>query len=105
MSLRATALSFGGEAISILCAGIASGKEQERPRNDMLGKQVKEIIFLPSLGCDQYRELLMIRGTPALAYGASVGVKMEMDFFVCQFEQHGGIHGLGTKDHSYGAGP
>jgi len=28
-------LAFGGEAISYLLKGIASGEEQDRPRNDM----------------------------------------------------------------------
>jgi hypothetical protein len=30
-------LSFGGKTISVLLKGIASGKEQTRPRNDIAG--------------------------------------------------------------------
>lgn len=36
MSLRAAALAFGGEAIYISLREIASGKKQERPRNDII---------------------------------------------------------------------
>jgi len=36
MSLRAPLLPFGGEAIPLNETEIASGEEQERPRNDMV---------------------------------------------------------------------
>jgi hypothetical protein len=41
MSLRAAALVFGGEAIPFNATEIASGKEQERPRNTCTSTQVQ----------------------------------------------------------------
>jgi hypothetical protein len=61
MSLRAAALGFPcTERRTVwrrsnlrIIEGIASGEEQVRPRNDMVGKQVKEIIFLRTLSPKQ----------------------------------------------------
>ena len=49
MSLRATALGFWRRSNLRISEGIASGEEQGRPRNDMIGERVKEIIFLRTL--------------------------------------------------------
>ena len=49
MSLRATALGFWWRSNLYIAEGIASGEEQERPRNDMILVRVRELIFLQTL--------------------------------------------------------
>jgi hypothetical protein len=49
MSLRAAALGFWRRSNLRISEGIASGEEQERPRKDMVRRQVREIIFLRTL--------------------------------------------------------
>jgi hypothetical protein len=49
MSLRDAALGFWRRSNLYITEGIASGEEQERPRNDMALVRVREIMFLQTL--------------------------------------------------------
>jgi hypothetical protein len=47
--LRAAALGFWRRSNLLIAEGIASGEEQERPRNDMILEKVRKLIFLLAL--------------------------------------------------------
>jgi hypothetical protein len=49
MSLRAADFALWRRSNLHISKGIASGEEQERPRKDMVRRQVREIIFLRTL--------------------------------------------------------
>jgi hypothetical protein len=49
MSLRAAASGFWRRSNLYIAQEIASGKEQERPRNDMVLMRARELVFLQTI--------------------------------------------------------
>jgi hypothetical protein len=59
MSLQAAALGFWRRSNLRISEGIASGEEQERPRKDMVGRRVRETIFLRILSLANFKILFL----------------------------------------------
>ena len=57
--MRAAALALGRRSNLRISEGIASGEEQERPRKDMVGGRVREIIFLRTLSVRTSRNVIL----------------------------------------------
>jgi hypothetical protein len=59
MSLQAAALGFWRRSNLRISERIASGEEQERPRKDMVGRRVRETIFLRILSLANFKILFL----------------------------------------------